>query len=123
MNNKIVLAILLCASSAAAIAQTNPFIGKWTASWAGERRSFEASLVIEQSGGTWRTLTRNKLDNCAGREVPISIESTSPEAMTIQLKFSEVLQGCANAKVELKRVDENTLTGTRGTHELKLVRN
>ncbi len=123
MNNKTVLVIFLFACNAAAVAQTNPFIGKWTASWTGDRRSLEASLVIEQTGGTWRTLTRNKLDNCAGREAPIAIESFTPDSMTMQLKYSEVLQGCTDSKVELKRVDENTLTGTRGAYVFKVVRN
>lgn len=43
--------------------------------------------------------------------------------MTMQLKYSEVLQGCTDSKVELKRVDENTLTGTRGAYVFKVVRN
>lgn len=117
------MALLLLTLSVYATGQTNPFLGNWSVTWEGGRRNYEATLVITQSGGTWRTLAnKSRNDNCVGLEAPIAIQSTTSDAMTIQLKFSDALQGCTDSKVILKRVDENTLTGTRGRSELKLTR-
>lgn len=121
-GSQCLVAMFFAVSSCAAFGQSsNPFIGKWKVTWQGEKRTGEAALVIEETGGSWQTFAKSRRDNCVGLKVPIAVESSSGNAMTIKLKFS-VLQGCSDSTVELKRVDDKTVSGTRGSADLVLTR-
>jgi hypothetical protein len=114
---------MLAISSFSAFSQpANPFLGKWKVTWEGAKKILQATLIIDGSGGSWQTLDHSRVDPCVGKEVPIAIQSSSADAMTIKLKFSEVLQGCSDATVKLKRVDDKTIAGTRGKADLVLSR-
>ena len=48
--------MLLAVSSCVAFGQSaSPFNGKWKVKWQTEKRQLEADLVIEESGGSWKT--------------------------------------------------------------------
>ena len=113
---------LLIGASIANADTANPFFGKWKAEWQTAKKMQEAHFVIDDKGGTWRTLSSPKSNPCVGKEVPIQIENSSPGAMTLKLKFSEVLQGCADATIHLKRTDDGTVSGRRGKADVALTR-
>jgi hypothetical protein len=116
-----IVAIVLAASSYAALAQTAiPSAGDWKANWQYLGRPLQAKLVISGSGGTWQSLSSLRTDPCVGREVPMSIESSSVDEITLKLKYSESLRGCADATIVLKRIDDKTYMGKRGDGDLKL---
>jgi len=117
------LPLVLAASAAAALVQpANPFLGKWRASWSGENRERSATLIITESGGSWKTLAFAKKNPCLGQTAPISIVSSSPEKIVLELKYSEAYTGCEDAKVVLMRASDGSITGKRGHSELKLSR-
>ena len=123
MSLRILLAVYCLAGSSLVFAQAGPpFVGSWKVSWQGEKRIQEARLEISESGGTWRTATSSKTNGCVGREVPIALEPVSAQELKVRLKFSEVLQGCADALVTLRSADGQNLTGTRGVAALTLER-
>ena len=106
-----------------AVAQLSaPFLGSWKASWQADSKSYDAVMLVTETGGTWQTYTRNKNNPCAGREVPMKIESTSSTEIKLLLQFSEVIPGCRNATVTLKASPDGTVTGLRSKFELLLVK-
>lgn len=115
---------LYCNSSFAQTEVTRPlevpssFVGVWKVRWQG-RNPLEARLVLTASGGTWKTLTHSLYNSCVGLQVPVSVESVSPEQILLRLNFS-VLQGCNDDKIVLTRVDEKTIDGKRGGVTLTL---
>lgn len=123
MKSPTLFGVLLAMTLGFALAQpANPFLGKWKVTWSGPTRELEAELVVTDSGGSWKLFASSAFDPCVGREVPIAIESLSAEDATIKLKFSEVVNGCPDLTVRLKRVDANTATGTRGKVAMSLTR-
>ena len=115
--------LVIAASAAGALAQpANPFIGKWRVSWEGDNKERSATLVITETGGSWRTLAFAKKNPCLGQTAPISIASSSPEKLVLELKYSAVYTGCDDAKVVLTRAEDGTISGRRGHSELKLTR-
>lgn len=120
---KLILLFLLVCMQSLSIAQTpDAFQGTWKVTWQGERRPQEARLVITQSGGTWKTAAFAKHDHCVGIETPIHIEQVDGNAAKIRLKFSEALHGCSDATIHIKKVDEKSMTGSRGRAELSITR-
>jgi hypothetical protein len=120
-----IVSLILATISFAALGQpANPFVGDWKVSWQGEKRAWQANLTINESGGSWQTFSamRKETNVCIGREVPISIKSSSAEAMTIKLKYSEVLRGCADGQIVLTRVDDTTIAGKLRNWDLMLSR-
>ena len=101
---------------------TNPFYGKWKAEWQGAKKMEESRFTIDDKGGSWKTLSSSRSNPCVGKEVPIRIENSSPDAMTLKLKFSEALLGCADATVRLKRADDGSVSGKRGKADLVLTK-
>lgn len=99
-----------------------PMVGTWSATWQTDNRSYDATMTVTASGGTWQTATRNRTNACAGREVPMKLESSTPSSAEFTLMFSEVLAGCANAKVALNVGPDGKVTGTRSKFELALVK-
>lgn len=123
VQNFILLTLMVIGTSV--VAQSpNPFVGTWTVTWEGvskgrgaiqQSRDFEAELIIEPSGGSWKTFGATRgTDACAGKEVAVVIEKQTDNEIDLRLKFSEVASGCTDARVRLKRVDDKTLTGIRG---------
>jgi len=99
-----------------------PFVGTWKATWQTEKKSYEAVMTVTDTGGTWQTAYADKYNPCAGREVPMKVESSSATAVQFQLQFSEVMHGCQNVNVALKIAPDGTVTGTRSKYELTLRR-
>ncbi len=127
MLTRAVAAAALCLASVmsctSALAQVPaPLQGTWSARWQTDNREYDASMTITESGGTWQTMTRNRTNACAGREVPMKLESSTATGAEFTLMFSEVLTGCANAKVALSVGADGKVTGTRSKFELTLVK-
>ena len=125
-----VVLLMLMAVSTFVLAQSpNPFVGTWKVTWEqqtrgigvvqGGSRDFEAEMIIAVSGGSWKTLGASRRDDpCVGKEVPIAIDKQTDDEIHVRLKFSEVVSGCTDSTVRLKRVDDKKLTGTRGKAEV-----
>jgi hypothetical protein len=99
-----------------------PFLGTWKATWTADVRSYEAKMVLTPSGGTWKAATLIQNNPCAGREVPVKVESASAGEVQLLLAFSEALQGCPNSKVVLRAGPDGKVSGMRSRFELTLVR-
>jgi len=99
-----------------------PFVGTWKAAWQTEKKAYEAVMTVTDTGGTWQTATLDKNNPCAGREVPMKVESSSATAIRLQLRFSEIMTGCQNVNVELKLGPDGSVTGTRSKYELSLTK-
>ena len=99
-----------------------PFVGVWKATWATDKKSYEALMTVTNAGGTWQTAARDGNNPCVGREVPMKIESSTATEVLFLLQFSEVITGCPNVKVSLKAAPDGSITGTRSKFELTLVR-
>lgn len=99
-----------------------PFIGSWKAAWQTDKRSYDALMNVTEKGGTWQTYVRNQNNPCAGREVPMKIESAAPTEVKFVLQFSETIPGCPNATVTLKAAPDGKVTGMRSKFELTLAR-
>jgi hypothetical protein len=111
------------AFSPAALAQVSaPFIGSWKATWQTDAKSYDAVLNVTEKGGSWQTYVRNENNPCAGREIPMKVESASPTEVRFLLQFSETIPGCQNVKVVLQATPDGKVTGTRSKYELTLVR-
>jgi hypothetical protein len=98
------------------------FVGTWKATWQTDKKSYEAVMTVTETGGTWQTATLDKNNPCAGREVPMKVESSSATEVQLQLRFSEVMTGCQNVNVALKVASDGTVTGTRSKYDLTLVK-
>jgi hypothetical protein len=98
------------------------FVGSWKTTWQTDKKSYDALMNVTETGGTWQTFTRDRNNPCAGREVPIKIESTSVTEVKLILQFSEVIPGCQNVTVTLKAAPDGVVTGVRSKFELTLVK-
>ena len=99
----------------------NSFVGKWSVTWQGKNRPFQADLVITESGGTWKTFAQNRDDPCVGREAPVEIRTIDTKNLKLSVRHSEVVQGCKDTRVELELIDAERAIGKRGEVELALV--
>lgn len=54
--------------------------------------------------------------------MPISLENIDGEEATVLLKFSEALQGCPYLKLQTKKLDDKTMTGSFGKTAANLTR-
>lgn len=79
-------------------------------------------MNVTDKGGTWQTYVRNQNNPCAGREVPLKVESATPTEVKFILQFSETIPGCPNVAVTLKATPDGTVTGKRSKFELALAR-
>jgi hypothetical protein len=109
-------------SSTAFSQTTTAYDGKWKVTWE-KPRPMEAALVISGGTGTWKALVSNRDNPCVGREVPISVQSSTAEDLKISLDFSKALPGCLDSEVEFKRIDDSTLKGKRAGTDVTAVRN
>jgi len=123
-SKSFVSAAMLACTCLSAQAQTPAgFVGNWTATWQGERRPFEAKVVLTSSGGTWKTAAANRNDPCVGIEAPVAVMPNGDDDAGLRLKFSEALAGCQDVTMSLHKVDDKTLSGTRGKMPVTLTRN
>lgn len=119
------LALCLAASAPAPAAEAvpAPFVGTWKVSWQGKTKPLSAEMVLTAAGGRWQTFNvASQTNHCFGREVPIAVQSASADAVTLQLRFSDVIDGCGNVTVKLQQAADGTITGTRSGEALTLVR-
>ncbi len=98
-----------------------PFVGTWKVTWEGKKQVLDAKLVLNESGGTWKTSTQQESNPCVGKEVPVKVESSTPQEVKLLLAFS-VLHGCKDSKVTLTLGADSTVSGRRGDADLKLKR-
>ena len=117
-----VLASTVACLSAAAQTQAQ-FAGTWAVKWqTNSGRLEESELVITDNSGSWRTAHHVKKDPCVGQKAPVVFDEIIGSEAKITLKFSEVLQGCTDARIRINKIDDNTMTGTRGKSVLSLER-
>lgn len=105
--------VALWCVAAGAFAQTpNPYNGTWKLSIDSDRRTgIEGSVEVKDDGGAWKTISHDQRDACAGREAPIAVRSASAEELVFRVMRSQVLSGCPDFTVTMKRVDEGRLEG------------
>lgn len=99
-----------------------PFVGTWSAEWQYEKQSYEASMVITATGGTWQTAAKRRNNPCFGREVSLQHDVSNDSTLEMTLKFSDVIPDCKDAKVKLQVDANGHVTGQRGNVELTLKR-
>lgn len=115
-------AALILASPLALADVAQPFLGKWSVEWHSSKRTYQAVMVITETGGTWQTATQDRNNPCAGREVPLQHDSASADSLNLTLKFSDVMTGCGNVSVKLRLDDKGQVVGKRSEFDLKLER-
>jgi hypothetical protein len=93
----------------------NPHNGSWTAKFPGPKgESVTADVVIKDNGGSWRTNTRNRGNNCIGIESPIDVKTASDEELVFRVVTSRALAGCNDFAVSVKGAGTGKLSGTMG---------
>ena len=123
--NCVPMLIALVAMIAAIPAQAQvsaPFLGTWKVTWQYEAKAYEATMTVTESGGSWQTANRRQNNACAGRDVPMKVNSASPTEVQYTLAFTDVLPGCRNVPVVLKAGTDGAVSGTRSQLELTLTR-
>jgi hypothetical protein len=99
------------------------YSGKWRArDTPPSGKTYEAYVVIEDKAGTWQAMAASRNDPCVGRPVPIAILTATPDELAFRIKHAEAIPGCVDSTVRVKRVDDKTMNGARGTQPLVLVR-
>lgn len=109
----LVLGVSLACAGLAWAQVPAPFVGTWKVTWQTDKRLLEAEMNVTPGGGTWQTATMDRHNPCAGREVPLKVESASGDSVQFSLQFSEVVAGCQNVAVVLKAEPDGKVTGTR----------
>lgn len=117
-------------SSALALAQAvapppvpAAFHGSWKVVWQGKSNELTSKLVLAEGGGSWQTYNvGSKSDACQGREVAVAVAQAASDAVTLKLKFSEVMAGCNDVTVKLRRAEDGAITGTRSNQPVTLTK-
>lgn len=92
--------------------QGDALSGKWLAKYnAPDGRPVEATVVIRGDSGTWYQ-PQFRTNPCTGREVPISVESVTPEGFKFSIHRSKAVSGCDDAAWEMKRIDDKSFEAT-----------
>jgi hypothetical protein len=119
-----ILASFLVGFAVAAFAQDAAnYSGKWRAQVTPPSgKTFEAYVVIDDKAGTWQAMATNRNDPCVGRPVPIAVLTATNDELTFRIKHSEAIPGCVDSTVQVTRVDDKSMKGTRGKQALVLVR-
>ena len=115
-------AALTLAATVAVAQAAKPFIGTWKAEWETDKHEYDAEVVINESGGSWKTFVSRGNNPCAGREVPLQFDNNSERSLSMTLKFSDVIPGCKNVRVKLELDGDGRVIGKRSDYELKLTR-
>ena len=123
MLSAVALTALSLTHAAPALAQTpTALVGTWKVNWEASGRPVEATLVINDTGGSWRTYAHRRQNPCVGLEHPIEVTAQGDKEAVITMRGSQALQGCPDFKVTMKLSDSNNGTGRRGDLELTFVR-
>lgn len=130
MTRSFMAAAITGSCAAAALAQTEApavvpsgFHGTWKVVWQGKSNELTSKLVLTEGGGRWQTYNvGSKSDACQGREVAVAVAAAASDAVTLKLKFSEVMAGCNDVTVKLRRADDGAISGTRGSQPVTLTR-
>ncbi|WP_326539839.1 hypothetical protein [Pseudorhodoferax sp.] len=111
----LVLACMLAAASAA-LAQANPYEGKWTAKYTTANGNLaQAEVVVQGMGGSWDRLGgKARSDRCTFGAAPIEVASATADELMFKVLRSQALQGCTDMQLTLRRVDDKTLQGAFG---------
>ena len=115
-------AVLALAATVAMAQAAKPFIGTWTAEWETDKHEYGAEVVINETGGSWKTSLSRANNPCAGREVPLQFDNNTERSLSMTLKFSDVIPGCKNVRVKLELDADGKVVGKRSDYELKLTR-
>ena len=98
-------------------AQQSPaYAGKWVglmSTQAGGQLAVE--LLLTEAGGMWRMSPHGnsgRNNSCLGKDFPVSVKSSAPTELVIQVNGSKVLQGCLDETASFKSVDWKALEGT-----------
>lgn len=108
-----------------ASAQDAGLNGKWQAQWTGDSGTvLVADVELNGSSGTWRTLrVRSGKSNCVGMEHPLQVTRIDSGEIRLKALGSQALSGCPDFTIRLiRRVDERTYEGTRGSLPLTLTK-
>ncbi|HWH81851.1 MAG TPA: hypothetical protein VNU71_06405 [Burkholderiaceae bacterium] len=90
----------------------NPYNGSWAASFDGNKTAdVEGTVVVNDDGGTWKFLARDRKNPCVGREAPIAVISASADQLVFEVNRSKVLTGCKDFTMKFKKIDDRTLSG------------
>lgn len=113
MNKSLLIgaAIVLTLGGANA-GSTNPYNGEWSATWTppGAPGPVGAKVVFDNDSGSWQTIvTRDVLNNCAGKTHKIGVTESSPEKIVFTVLASQSLPGCPDTTLTAKPVDERHL--------------
>ena len=130
MHMRAMVVIALIGGAFAVQAQsTNPFIGSWDVTYTHQSKRSpipqeeRATLVITETGGTWRVYTRSNIgDPCSGRETPIEVRNVNEKQLRGTVKFSSLADTCKDGGLELNRDEQGRVTGRRGQLELTLTK-
>jgi len=118
-----VFSVLLMVATSLAMAQVaKPFIGTWKTEWETDKQTYEAEMVVTETGGTWKTQTSRRNNPCFGREVPLQHDAATERSLSMTLKFSDVITGCRNVSVKLDLDGAGAVIGKRSNYDLKLTR-
>lgn len=106
-----------CLAGAQAWAGEPDYKGPWIVNGAGVSAMgrdvrWVADLVIDGAGGTWQSRATNRDNPCTGRKFPVSVSAASDDTLAFTIMGSEVLRGCPDTLIELKRADAGTLKGS-----------
>ena len=88
-----------------ALAQDVPaaFVGKWQADWINRAgKPTQAELDLPAAGkGSWQTYGQSRTNLCVGKQVPVYVESATPEQVVLAIKMSETIAGCDDSQLTL----------------------
>lgn len=117
--------LMALAAATAALAEPVPaaFHGTWKVVWQGKSQELTSKLVLGEAGGSWQTYNvSSKSDACQGREVAVAVASAASDAVTLKLKFSDVMSGCNDVTVRLRQGEGGAIAGTRGNQPVTLTK-
>ena len=120
----IVLAGFLLAATVGA--QTdNPYNGKWTVSFDGQKTiDLDGAVVIKEGGGSWDIVAQSRKNPCVGRAYPITVQKASADELVFTVNRAQTLAGCKDSTYTFKKVDDKTMKGEVGEgRAAALVRN
>ena len=117
---RMILATLLVSAFTAAYAQDAAPVshdGTWAMTGANsDGRSFDAELVLEGDGGTWRLYSRGgsatKSNPCLMKKFPVTVQKSTGQELTFHVDGPKVIAGCNEFTATLRRVDDSSFDGT-----------
>ena len=124
LRNTMVAAFALCTGSVALAQAASPYDGKWTGILQ-SNSAFHIELVLEGNAGTWRMSPEGvsgKSNQCFGKAFPVVVGSAGESEIRFKASGSQLLAGCNDYNVVLKRVGDKLEGATRSGATVKLSR-